>query len=301
MKRREFIFKSSGLVLSAWVAPSLSMAFQNKNKMDRIAMGTVLFRYRFKQTKPAELTTIKNELTLLDVPSFYRDRFGINKVEFWSTHFESLEQPYLDKLKGKLTGSRSKLINVQVDTAYNLASTNEDERLRSIDHVKKWMDAVAFLGSPCIRINPGNSGSVEKSIQSLKEVNKYAMSKKLVLLNENHFGIEMNPDVHLRIRQEAGPKNIYTLPDFGNYPHDTMYQSLEKIMPHAYLISAKADEFNANMEHVSYDFDRCVQMAEKHGFKGIYSVEQWNRNFQDIDYEKVGDWLIEHVKRNIKA
>jgi sugar phosphate isomerase/epimerase len=162
------------------------------------------------------------------------------------------------------------------------------------------MDAVAFLGSECVRINPGRAnGSIEKSIASMKEVNQYAQQKKLILLTENHFGIEMNPELHLRIVQEAGPKNIYTLPDFGNYSQQARLDSLEKIMPYAYLISAKADGFNENMEHISYDFDKCVQLAERHGFKGIYSLEQWNSKYQNLDYEKVADWLIDHVTRNI--
>ncbi len=298
MNRRKFIFQTSGLILSVSVLPSFRPAFIAP--MDRIGMGTVLFRYRFRQTKPKELLSIKNELTLLEVPEYYRDRFAVKNLEFWSNHFESLEQPYLQALKGKIKSAGSRLANVQIDSSYNLASTNEEERLKSLIHVKHWLDAVSFLGSACVRVNPGNAnGSVEKSIESLKEVNSYAKSKKLVLLTENHFGIEMNPDVHLRINNESGPGNIYTDPDFGNYSNQVRYDALEKIMPYAYLISAKAADFNENMEHTSYDFDRCVRMAEKHGFKGIYAVEQWSGKFQDIDYEKVGDWLIDHVKRNI--
>jgi sugar phosphate isomerase/epimerase len=297
MKRRVFIYQTSGLVLSAWLLPSFKPFYADK--MDRIGMGTVLFRYRFKQTKPAELTEIKNELTLLDVPSYYRDRFKVKQLEFWSNHFESLDKSYLIDLKHKIKASGCHLLNVQVDSSYNLASTDERERLKSLDHVKRWMDAVSFLGSRCVRINPGSAnGSVDKSIESMKLVNQYAKSKNLILLSENHFGIEMNPDLHLRIVKEAGPGN-YTLPDFGNYPRATMYDSLEKILPHAYMISAKADAFNDTLEHTSYDFDRCVQMAEKAGFKGIYSVEQWNSKYMDVNFEKVADWLIDHVKANI--
>lgn len=297
MNRRVFICQTSGLILSAWLLPSFKPVYASK--MDRIGMGTVLFRYRFRQTKPAELAVLKNELTLLDVPSYYRDRFKVKQLEFWSNHFESLEQSYLNDLKSKIKVSGCTLLNVQVDSSYNLASADEAERLKSLDHVRQWMDAVSFLGSKCVRINPGHAGgSIEKSIASMKLVNQYAKSKNLILLSENHFGIEMDPAVHLRIVQEAGPGN-YTLPDFGNYPRATMYDSLEKILPHAYMISAKADAFNDKMEHTSYDFDKCVQMAEKAGFKGIYSVEQWNGKYMDTDFEKVADWLIDHVKRNI--
>ena len=93
--------------------------------MNRIGMGTVLFRNRFKQTRPKELNTPTPELTLLEVPQFYRDRFKVNQVEFWSYHFESLEPAYLEQLKNKLRAAESTLVNIQVDTNYNLASEDD--------------------------------------------------------------------------------------------------------------------------------------------------------------------------------
>lgn len=305
MTRRTFLLRTSGLLLSAYLFPGYSFAATSPaSRRDRIAMGTVLFRNRFKQTKPKDVTLSHHapDLTLLDVPQFYRDRFAVTQVEFWSYHFESLEPSYLEQLKSRLRAAGSTLVNVQVDTNYNLASADEAKRRESIAHVKPWIDAAAFLGSSAIRINPGN-GPIEQSIASLREVNAYAKSKNLPLLTENHFGIEMDPDVHLRLRAEAGPDNLYTLPDFGNYSDDVRYAALEKILPHAYLISAKAAEFRETaadtLEHVSFDFDRCVRMAERAGFKGVYSVEQWTRGNPDLDYEKVGDWLIEHVNANL--
>jgi sugar phosphate isomerase/epimerase len=310
MNRRTFIYRTSGLLLSAYLLPHYSFAAPaTNNPRRRIGMGTVLFRSRFKQTKPKDAASTPSitvstppDLTLLDVPHFYRDRFAINQVEFWSYHFESLERSYLDQLKARLRAAGSTLINIQVDTSYNLADADDAKRRASIEHVKPWIDAAAFLGSSAIRINPGN-GPIQNSIASLREVNAYAKSKNLPLLTENHFGIEMDPDVHLRIRDEAGPENIYTLPDFGNYSDNVRYAALEKILPHAYLISAKAAEFRENadgtLEHVSFDFDRCVRMAERAGFKGVYAVEQWTRANPAIDYEKVGDWLIEHVQANL--
>src|SRR5687767_9918155 len=109
MNRRAFIMKTSGLLISVWVLPSYMPAF--KNKMDRIAMGTVLFRYRFKQTKPREMESLRNELTLLDIPAFYKDRFNISRLEFWSNHFESLEPTYINELKRRIKASRAKLVN----------------------------------------------------------------------------------------------------------------------------------------------------------------------------------------------
>src|SRR5688572_17369097 len=152
MNRRTFLLQSSGLAIAVYTGPSL-LSF-GADKMDRLALGTVTFRYRFKQTKPKEIETIKNELQLPDVPSYYRDKFKIRNLEFWSNHFESLEQSYLLQLKNKIKKAKARLINVQVDAAYDLASTNEEERQRSLKLVKQWIDATATLGSTCVRINP---------------------------------------------------------------------------------------------------------------------------------------------------
>jgi sugar phosphate isomerase/epimerase len=298
MHRRTFLVHASGLIISVSLGPNAVRAASSIN--DRLGMSTVIFRNRFQQTKPTAATELKDELTLLNVPAYYRDRFGVRNLEFWSNHFESLERTYLKEVRSRIEAAGSQLINIQVDAEYDLASTNEQDRQRSLGAVREWIDAAAFLGSRAIRINPGRAGgSVEKSIASMKEVNRYCKSKGLPLLMENHFGLEMDPDVHLRIRQEAGPENVYTLPDFGNYPIETMWESLAKILPHAYLVSAKTVEFNDRMEHISYDFDRCVRLAERSGFRGIYSVEQWSREDLNVDYERVADWMLQHVRANV--
>ncbi|GGG82039.1 hypothetical protein GCM10007415_13520 [Parapedobacter pyrenivorans] len=303
MDRKAFIFRAGGIVLSAWVSPALAKVGLPKSGMDRIALGTLLFRYRFQRTKPKQWDVIKDELTLLDVPEHHRDKFGIRKIEFWNEHFESLELDYLGKLRDKIKSAKAELLNIQIDRiSYNLAATDEGERQRSLADVKQWMDAASFLGSKCVRINPGApSGSVEKSIESLTELNRYAKQKKLTIITANHFGIEMDADKHVQIVRGSG---VYTEPDFGNYipqySTEVMMESLAKILPYAHVVSAKMVDFNDQMEHVSYDFDRCIQLAENAGFRGTYVIAQWSGKFQDIDYDNVARWGIDHVRNHIK-
>ena len=298
MHRRNFLIRAGGSLLTVSAGSGLVRAANPAG--DRVGMGTVIFRNRFEQTRPKNVAQISNPLTLLKVPAYYRQRFGVRHLEFWSNHFESLDEAYLREVKASVQAAGAELINVQVDAAYDLASADEAERQRSLATVRRWIDAAALLGSRAVRINPGRGGgSVEQSIVSMKEVNAYCVSKRLPLLTENHFGLEMDPAVHLRIREAAGPTNFYTLPDFGNYPVETMWESLARILPYAYLISAKAVDFDAQGRHVSYDFDRCVQLCERAGFKGMYLVEQWSRREQDVDDEKIADWLLERVRANI--
>jgi sugar phosphate isomerase/epimerase len=297
MHRRNFVIRAGGLMISLAAGPGRAPA---ASSADRVGMGTVIFRNRFEQTRPKTGIAIDDPLTLLDVPAYYQRRFGIRNLEFWSHHFESLESPYLTELRARMRAAGSELINVQVDGAYDLASTDEAERQRSLALVRRWIDAAARLGSRAIRINPGKAGSsIEKSIASMKEVNRHCVAKRLPLLTENHFGLEMDPEVHLRIREAAGPENFHTLPDFGNYPVETMWESLGRILPYAYVVSAKAVDFDEQSTHISYDFDRCVQLCERAGFKGVYLVEQWSRKDQVLDVEKIADWLLQRVRANI--
>jgi sugar phosphate isomerase/epimerase len=291
--RRSFLVRSGSLALV--IGTTGARAAQSRG--DRVGMGTVILRNRFEQTKPKGIERIGNPLTLLDVPAYYRKRFKVRQLEFWSHHFESLDPAYLAELRGRIEAARAELINVQMDGAYDLASTDDVERQRSLALARNWIDAAASLGSRAVRINPGKpGGSIDQSIASMRELNRYCISKRLPLLTENHFGLEMDPDVHLRIREAAGPENSWTDPDFGNYPVETMWESLAKIIPFAYVVSAKAVDFDAGGKHISYDFDRCVRMCERAGFKGIYLVEQWSRKDQDLDPEKIADWLLQRVR-----
>ena len=241
MQRRTFLIRSSGLMISVGLGHPLAPRVAD----DRVGMGTVIFRNRFEQTKPKGIAALDESA---DAP----ERSDVLPRAVRHPQSRILEQPLRvarDRVSGRTArpceSRRVRLINVQVDATYDLASNDEAERQRSLATVRKWIEAAALLRSRAVRINPGRAGgSIEKSIASMKQVNEYCISHRLPLLTENHFGLEMNPDVHLQIREAAGPKNIYTLPDFGNYPVETMWDSLAKILPYAYVVSAKAVDFN---------------------------------------------------------
>lgn len=260
---------------------------------DRLTMSTVNFRERFAQTKSNDEAFNKSPLTLQQIPEYFRDRFGLPQVEFWSKHFESLSPAYLKDLKAALKKSKSKLVNIQFDEDYQIGSPDEAVRKKSLALAQSWLEAADFLGSGAFRVNP-NNGEVAHVVASLKSIHQACKKKGLVLMVENHFGIEMDPDVHLKIIREVG--ETYTLPDFGNYNNEIRYEALKKIMPYAYQVSAKTMAFDADMNHLSFDFDQCMKIAVESGFKGIYSVEQWSREPVTVSDEAIADWMIAKIK-----
>jgi sugar phosphate isomerase/epimerase len=290
MNRRDFLqrtARTSALLLAGRghaVAP---------DPMRRIAMSTVNFRGRFVQTAKGNVPN-GPPLTLPDIPAYFRDRFGLSHVEFWSRHFENTEPTYLRELKRAMERAGSRLVNLQMDEKYQLGDPDPAQRKASLDLALRWVDVAETLGSGCIRINPGK-GELPLIIEAYRTINEAARKRHIVLLVENHFGIEMNPDVHLSIVEALGP-NAYTLPDFGNYADEVRYEALRKIMPRAYLVSAKTTDFDASGTHQTFDFDRCMKIAAGSGFRGIYSVEQWSRTESTLPDEVMADWMITRVK-----
>ncbi len=290
MRRRAFIQTGTGAALAC---PHLLMAKpEATDPMNRIAMSTVTFRFRFRQTNPEG----EGDLLLTEVPAYYADRFQLTKVEFWSKHFESREPSYLADLKTRLKKARTRLINIQVDENYNLADRNAEKRAASVAFCKGWLDTTAELGAPSMRVNSGQ-GDKAACVESLKELTTYAKGKGLVLLVENHGGLSADPDQLLALIKGVGDPNLRILADYANWPEGTdIYAALRKVYPKTHLISAKTKEFNAAHEHTSFDFVKCTRLAEESGFTGIYSAEQWSATNNPTDFERAADWLLEHLR-----
>ncbi|MEM1442784.1 MAG: TIM barrel protein, partial [Verrucomicrobiota bacterium] len=184
MKRRPFLKAAA----ASFALPQILVA-QSGNPMDRIAMSSVTFRFRFRQTSMSG----KGDLFLTEIPSYFADEFGLTRVEFWSKHFESQENSYLDQLKKELSGAKTKLINLQIDERYNLADPDPAKRAASIELCQGWLNTAAYLGAPSLRVNSGQ-GDRAACVTSLRELTASAKSKGLILLVENHGGLSADPD-----------------------------------------------------------------------------------------------------------
>jgi len=297
MNRRQFL-QTSGLAAGTILAGPAALAGPiSKEGMSRIGMTTVVFRERMLTS---ESNYVDNELTLQGVPAYFNDRFNIRNVEYWSRHFVSREIPYLKEVKNALADSRSTLINIQVDTRYDVSDTETEKRELAIAEMKEWIDAASFLGSKMVRVS-GMRKSYEEAVKSLILLNEYAKEKGIVLLVENHFDLYSDPDIYVNMAKDVADPNMGLIADFGNYPEETnQFEALEKIAPYAKLVSAKTLAFDMeSYTHTSFDFPRCVRIMEDAAYKGIYSLEQWGPRYIKYDYEKIVDWMIKNVKANI--
>ena len=297
MKRRTFI-QQTGLATGAILAgPTVLSSCAGSDPMSRIGLTTVVFRNRFISTNPDASETL---LSLETIPEYFQDRFGIYQPEFWSEHFESREPSYLKDLKKALDKAHCSLINIQVDTpGLDMSNPENGNSALAIKEIKEWIDIGALLGAKMVRGSFLNY-SMEEGIKSARLLASYAAGKGITFLSENHFDLMSEPEKHVQVANSVINENFGLLADFGNYPESTdKYKALEMIAPYTLLVSAKTHEFDENYEHTGFDFDRCVRIMEEGGFKGIYSLEQWENGLPDYDFEKIVDWMIKHVRANL--
>ena len=297
MKRRNFLGRSSMVVGGLLMGPSIFVKGTIADPMSRIGITTVVFRNQFVSTNPKVVT---NELTLKDIPQYYSERFGIHNLEFWSEHFESREASYLKELKKSMDKEHATLINIQVDTpGKDMSDPNDGNSELAVQEIKEWIDVGKLLGSKMVRASFMHS-SFDEGVRSLKILLDYASSKGIILLAENHFDLLSIPENHLQVAEQIKSKNFGLLADFGNYPESVdRYSALKMIAPYTKLVSAKTHAYDDGYNHTSFDFDRCVRIMEEGGFRGIYSLEQWENGPLDYDFEKIVDWMIEHVTANL--
>src|SRR4029450_179646 len=106
MNRRVFLAQLSAAVgVASVLSPTRLRALQGTGAaaippavLQRIALPTVCFPNRFKQTAPKDAVD-KADLTLLAAPKFIADSLGIHNVEVWNAHFENASLDYCAQIK----------------------------------------------------------------------------------------------------------------------------------------------------------------------------------------------------------
>ncbi|MFO8012250.1 MAG: sugar phosphate isomerase/epimerase family protein [Phycisphaerae bacterium] len=290
MKRRNFLKGGAALVAapavtvtSARWARAETAPSHPPEKMKRVGATTVCFRSRFPQTRPKNAKPAEPDLTLEAVPAMFARDLGVHNVEIWSRHFAETSAAYCQRLKTAAEKAGSRIINVQLDSpGYDLSQADAAERAKSIQFVKDWMDRAAACGATSLRANTGGRGPFDVNVtgDAFAQLAEHGKSVGVRILVENHGGHSGSPDNIVAIMKHVGSPWCGTLPDFGNMPGNFTQEQraayLKRLFPHAYLVSAKGMDFDAEGRHTSFDIGACVRVGEACGFKGIYSAEQWS-------------------------
>jgi len=272
------------------------------DKRRRIAVSTWSFHNYFSSTREKDFKLPGPMLEVLNFPEMIADRYKIHHLEFVATHLASVEPGYLKELKERLAKAQAHLVNIPVDIPElwnkgGLSDPDEKVRAAAIQGAKKWIDIGAELGTRAVRCDPGRMkvGNLAPTIDSYKQLAAYGKAKGVDVVIENHGGVgSEHPEELVKLFQGVGKEFKGALPDFGNFPEEaTRERGLKLLFPYARVVChAKGLEFDAQGNETKFNFARCMEIAKRAGFKGVYSIEFEGPGDPYVGVQKTLDELL---------
>ncbi len=277
--RREFLNHSVTLAAGTLLLPPLARASASQpnvsfptNPRDRIAVASYPFR-DFISPGDYATTALKStpKMEIAEFAAHVIERFHINKIEPWSSHFRSA----LDRAKASV-------VNIAVDGEHSFYAPDPAERERAVATNKQWIDAANTLGSPSIRTHVAPADhqppDLERTSDTLQHIAEYAATRNVVVHLENDDGVTEDPFFLVQVIEKVNSPWLRGLPDFGNslmhLPPESAYAGLEAMFKHAYgICHVKGSESTEKGAVVPVDLKYAFRILKKSGYRGYLSME----------------------------
>jgi sugar phosphate isomerase/epimerase len=260
-------------------------------KLERVCISSWSFHNYFSTTREKDFHLPGEMLKLVDFPEMIADRYHVHNMEFVAPHFESASTAYLNELKQRLAKAHSRVVNIPVDIEEfrqggGLSDQNDVVRNKAIQGAMRWIDVGRELSCRSVRCDPGkmHPSNLTPTADSYRKIGTYGHMKSIKVIIENHDEVgSTHPEVLVSLFKMVGGHRVGALPDFGNFPDETTRErGLTLLFPWAFdVCHAKGYEFDASGKETKFDFPKCVEIAKKGKFRGVYSVEFEGPNTYD--------------------
>ena len=208
---------------------------------------------------------------------------------------------------------------IMIDEEGDLAGEDKKQRLKSIDNHKLWIDTAAEMNCTSVRLNLYGSKDIETwkalSIESLTKLGEHAKGTGLNVIVENHGRITSNIPELMNAINGVGMDNVGTLPDFGNFcmadegygsvfdgTCETVYdfyKGVEEMMPKAFAVSAKSNDFDENGDEKTIDYMKMLKIVKSFGYTGYIGVEYEGERLSEVEGIKATRDLLIKVGQSI--
>jgi hypothetical protein len=273
MKRREFLIGSATGLSSgaAWGKRP------DRAKLDRIAIMSLCFDAVLKSaSRPADA---KRTVDVMGFADMIAQRYGIHRVEFQHTDFDSTEPAYFKEFRRRVQKAKSRVNQIVLDFAnLNVSATDPVIRLETIELTRSWIDHAVELDCPRVMVSQGTLAPAvrQTAIETLKTMNAYAKTKNIFITMEPRWRADANNapwDVYVEALKASG---TYANPDCGNFPDN---ESRVAALPILYRMTAGS----SHVKHIPDRFSTAgaIQISKEAGYKGIYTIEERGTNGPD--------------------
>ena len=267
MKRREFLIGSATGLASgrAWGGRP------DRAKLDRIAIMSLCFDPVLKSaSRPADA---KRTVDIMAFAGMIAQRYGIHRVEFQHTDFDSTEPAYFQEFRRRVQKAKSRVNQINLDFAnLNVSATDPVIRLETIELTKSWIDHAVELDCPRVMASQGTLAPAvrQTAIETLKTINAYGKTKNVfVTMEPGNAPWEV-------VVEAIKASGTWVTPDCGNFPDK---RSRAAALPILYRMTAGS----SHVTHVPDKFDTgdAIRIATEAGYKGVFSIATSSRNSRD--------------------
>ena len=234
--------------------------------------------------------------------------FAAKAKEYGFEGLEYVNQLYTDVTKsknqaaalGKFIEKNNKLaakhevknLLIMIDGEGDLSVASASERKKGVENHYKWVETAAAMGCHSIRINlfgvSDREAWVENSSESLSTIGTYAAQYNINVIVENHGYLSSDAGLLMQVLNNVNLTNCGSLPDFGNFCLEReggarwdakcvkeydRYQGVKELMPRAFAVSAKSNDFDAEGNEIHTDYKRMLQLVKNANFNGYIGVE----------------------------
>lgn len=247
---------------------------------------------------------------------------GFSGVEYVNQFFKdkALDTAYLAQMKIAANAANVKQLLIMIDEEGYLADADTTKRNEAVRNHYKWVDAAAFLGCHSIRVNAHGEGTAEEvsaaAVDGLSRLAKYAATKNINVLVENHGGYSSNGAWLANVMKTVNMPNCGTLPDFGNFcvkrkdgamwgtpclEEYDKYQGVAELMPYAKAVSAKSYDFGELGYETIIEYPKMIAIVKDAGYNGFIGVEYEGESASEEDGIKATKVLIEKCLEEYKS
>jgi sugar phosphate isomerase/epimerase len=226
----------------------------------------------------------------------------------------------IDSLKTLSEKHGMQNVLIMIDGEGDLADPDVVVRDAAVENHKKWIDAAATLGAHAIRVNTFGTNDPELWVPSvvdgLTKLSKYAATKNINVLCENHGWLSSDVPVLMEAIKKVNMSNCGTLPDFGNWctkredinakwgacleEYPDKYQGIKMMLTEAKAVSAKAYDFDEKGDETTLDFPRIIKMVRDAGYTGYIGVEYEGSRLDETAGTKATRDLLLKAAKEVK-
>lgn len=224
---------------------------------------------------------------------------GLDGVELWNNHFESLKTDYLDQLTALCKSEGLELYSVAMKCNFGDFTKEEIESAKST--LREWLAAAEVMGVRTLRVSlaavderePMRQRTIFESLTEVINENNYPHIS-VGIENKEPSAVQDVDDVKLMDKVSSGKLKLI-LDNGSIIDKSTVYGFMEETLPYAALVHAKFFDIDENGMDKVLDYSRIIPIVKKSGYDGFLSIEYDSEEKASRDVPLIASYL----KRNI--